>query len=78
MEFGRRSYTDLQKDEVVLPNAANSVLPAQRAGNPRLYIGLPKWGRMEWVGKIYPDKTKEEDFLEQYVKHFSSKELMVI
>ena len=32
-------------------------------------------GRKEWIGKIYPPKTKEKDFLEHYVKHYNCIEL---
>ena len=32
-------------------------------------------GRQEWVGKIYPEKTKEKDFLNYYVEHYNSIEL---
>ena len=38
-------------------------------------MGCAKWGRPEWVGKIYPLKTKEKDFLGEYVKHYNSIEL---
>lgn len=40
-----------------------------------MYLGCAKWGRTEWVGKIYPLKTKEKDFLDHYVKHYNSIEL---
>ena len=40
-----------------------------------MHIGCAKWGRKEWVGKIYPLKTKEANFLDEYVKHFDSIEL---
>ncbi len=40
-----------------------------------MYLGCAKWGRTEWVGKIYPPKTKEKDFLDHYVQHYNSIEL---
>ena len=43
--------------------------------NPKVYLGCAKWGRTEWVGKIYPPKTKEKDFLQHYVEHYNSIEL---
>ena len=43
--------------------------------NPKVYVGCAKWGRAEWVGKIYPLKTKERNFLDCYVQHFNSIEL---
>jgi len=44
-------------------------------GNPQLFLGCAKWGRKEWLGTIYPEGTKEKEFLENYVKHFNSIEL---
>lgn len=41
----------------------------------KVYLGFAKWGRTEWVGKIYPPKTKEKDFLQHYVQHYNSIEL---
>ena len=37
-----------------------------------LYVGCAKWGRKEWVGMICPPKTREADFLAEYVKQFNS------
>lgn len=37
-----------------------------------VHIGCAKWGRTEWVGKIYPPKTKEKNFLLHYVQHYNS------
>jgi len=48
------------------------------AGLPQVYIGCAKWGRKEWVGLIYPPKTKEARFLDEYVKHFNSIELNAV
>ncbi len=41
----------------------------------KLYIGTNKWGRTEWIGKLYPEGTKEADFLDYYVNHFNAIEL---
>lgn len=41
----------------------------------KVYVGCAKWGRKDWVGKIYPKKTKEADFLHEYSKHFDCVEL---
>jgi uncharacterized protein YecE (DUF72 family) len=50
-------------------------LNGKQVSNPKVYLGCAKWGRTEWVGKIYPPKTKEKDFLQQYVRHYNSIEL---
>ncbi|MES2620041.1 MAG: DUF72 domain-containing protein [Bacteroidota bacterium] len=42
---------------------------------PEVYIGCAKWGRKDWIGKLYPLKTKEADFLKNYVEHYNSIEL---
>lgn len=51
----------------VLANASNSF--------EQLYFGCPAWGCKEWVGKIYPPKTKQADFLSYYAKQFNTIEL---
>jgi uncharacterized protein YecE (DUF72 family) len=51
------------------------ILKGKPAKDSRVYLGCAKWGRTEWVGKIYPVKTKEKDFLQHYVGHYNSIEL---
>ena len=78
MEFGRVEEKELDDIDFALPKdpAFNkTVLPGKKAKAPKVYIGCAKWGRTEWVGKIYPLKTKEKDFLDHYVKHYNSIEL---
>jgi uncharacterized protein YecE (DUF72 family) len=78
MEFGRVPETSLNKISFTLPPdpAFNKkILNGKPVKNPKVYIGCAKWGRKEWVGKIYPPKTKEKDFLDNYVHHYNSIEL---
>lgn len=78
MDFGRVEADILNSIDFSLPEdpAMNkSILKGNPATNPRIYIGCAKWGRTEWVGKIYPPKTKEKDFLQHYVQHYNSIEL---
>lgn len=78
MEFGRVDESGLNSIDFSLPKepAFNKhVLKGTPATNPKVYIGCAKWGRVEWVGKIYPPKTKEKDFLDHYVQHYNSIEL---
>jgi uncharacterized protein YecE (DUF72 family) len=56
-------------------HSTNKFCPAKKNSSSKVYIGCAKWGRLEWVGKIYPDKTKEKDFLHHYVQHYNSIEL---
>ncbi len=39
------------------------------------YHGGTQFGRKEWVGKLYPTKTKSQAFLSEYVRHFNTLEL---
>jgi len=77
MEFGRVPDDELNAIEFTLPvdPAFNKSLFAKQKISPNVYVGCAKWGRVEWVGKIYPPKTKERDFLVHYVRHYNSIEL---
>ena len=78
MEFGRIPEDELDKIDFKLPPDPlfnKQVLTGKPATSPKVYVGCAKWGRVEWVGKIYPPKTKEKNFLDQYVRHYNSIEL---
>ncbi len=78
MEFGRVPESELGNIDFRLsaePVFNQAVLPGKPVADPKVYLGCAKWGRTEWVGKIYPPKTKEKDFLSHYVKHYNSIEL---
>jgi uncharacterized protein YecE (DUF72 family) len=78
MDFGRIPENELKKTDLSLPAepAMNkTVLKGSPARKPKLYIGCAKWGRKEWIGKIYPKGTKDANFLDEYVKHYNSIEL---
>ena len=62
MDFGRVDESELNNINFTLPQEPGfnkKVLKGKPAGQPKVYIGCAKWGRIEWVGKIYPPKTKE-------------------
>lgn len=78
MEFGRVPEIELASIDFSLPAEPDfnkMVLKGKPAKQPRVYVGCAKWGRTEWVGKIYPPKTKEKDFLQHYVEHYNCIEL---
>lgn len=78
MEFGRVDEARLNSIDFSLPPEPvfnKQFLKGKPAGSPRVYTGCAKWGRPEWVGKIYPLKTREKDFLQHYVNHYNSIEL---
>jgi uncharacterized protein YecE (DUF72 family) len=49
----------------------------QSADNPlsRLHIGTSGWSYGDWVGIIYPEKTKPTDYLKHYTQHFPCTEI---
>lgn len=73
MEFGKVTDDELKHIDFKLPPdppATKEVL-AKGKGNTKFYIGCAKWGRKDWIGKLYPKGTKEKDFLEYYAKLFN-------
>ncbi|MXV50259.1 DUF72 domain-containing protein [Pedobacter sp. HMF7647] len=81
MDFGRIPVEELAQTDLSLPPDSaltNKVLSGSKVTKPQLYVGCAKWGRKEWVGMIYPPKTKEAKFLDEYVKHFNSIELNAV
>ncbi|TSJ38792.1 DUF72 domain-containing protein [Mucilaginibacter corticis] len=79
MEFGRVTPEELATIDFTLPpdpELTVKTLSAAKNGSPlQVHVGCAKWGRKEWVGKIYPPKTKDANFLDEYVKHFDCIEL---
>jgi uncharacterized protein YecE (DUF72 family) len=80
MEFGRVEGDDLNNIDFSLPpdpKATTEILSKSKETTARteVYVGCAKWGRKDWVGKIYPPKIKEADFLNHYAKHFNCIEL---
>ncbi|HEY0666852.1 MAG TPA: DUF72 domain-containing protein [Sphingobacteriaceae bacterium] len=81
MDFGKVPLNQLLDVDFTLPpdpELTRLVLNKKSPGNPEIYVGCAKWGRKEWVGMIYPEKTKEANFLDEYVKHFNSIELNAV
>ena len=78
MEFGRVPEEQLNDIDFSLPAepAGNKkILGGRKKKDVKVYLGCAKWGRPEWVGKIYPPKTKEKNFLQHYVEHYNCIEL---
>ena len=78
MEFGRVPENELNAVDFSLPKeptGTKNVLKGKPFKKAKVYVGCAQWGRPEWVGKIYPLKTKEKDFLQHYVDHYNSIEL---
>ncbi|MBX2817628.1 MAG: DUF72 domain-containing protein [Saprospiraceae bacterium] len=41
----------------------------------QVYTGCGKWGIKGWIGSVYPEGTKQKDFLSAYLQTFASIEL---
>lgn len=82
MEFGRVAPEEISTIDFKLPADGDQTKLTLNANKqfakPLFYIGCAKWGRKEWKELIYPKKTKEADFLGEYVKHFNSIELNAV
>jgi uncharacterized protein YecE (DUF72 family) len=77
MEFGALPIKELEKVNFKLPTdpAGNKSILASGKGEGKIFLGCAKWGRKEWIGKIYPKGAKEKDFLKYYGQHYDSIEL---
>lgn len=82
MDFGKVEPEQISSIDFKLPLdtglTKTTFANAPKIANFAAYIGCAKWGRKEWVGLIYPEKTKEAKFLDEYVKHFNSIELNAV
>ena len=85
MDFGKVDEKELNKIDFTLPpdppdtekilGALKKKFTDAKKKKQKVYVGCAKWGRKEWLGKIYPLKTKEKDFVTHYVKQFNCIEL---
>lgn len=80
MDFGKVETEDLAKIDFTLPPDAlgtTALLKSykKKQTKPEVFVGCAKWGRKDWIGKIYPQGTKEADFLSHYARHFNCIEL---
>ena len=78
MEFGRLPEKQLNTTDLNLPAEPafnKTILGRKKSQKTGIYVGCAKWGRKEWIGKIYPKGTQEKDFLKLYIDHFNAIEL---
>lgn len=77
MEFGRPEQDILLIDHRLPPDGTltEKVLSSIDNAGTKFYVGCAKWGRREWVGPLYPEKTRDVDFLLEYAKRFDTIEL---
>jgi len=74
MDFGRIDKSLLDTIDFSLPpdhTQTNNILSHnKKTSKPQIHVGCAKWGRTDWVGKIYPQGTKATNFLNEYAKQF--------
>ncbi|BAV09727.1 Uncharacterized conserved protein YecE, DUF72 family [Filimonas lacunae] len=78
MDFGKVTAKELDQINFTLPADPawnQQILPSNRDRNLQVYIGSPRWGVKEWLGKIYPKGIKDTQFLDYYVHQFNTIEL---
>jgi len=82
MDFGIVASWEVNNIDFNLPIDGDFTLKTfenrKKAESSDIRVGLAKWGRKEWLGKLYPNKTKEADFLKEYSKHFNTIELNAV
>lgn len=74
MDFGKIQDTDLQTADFSLPPdpRVTAEVLSHGNGNTQFFIGCAKWGRKDWIGKLYPPGSKEKDFLKLYGHIFNA------
>jgi len=77
MEFGKlNQITDVNwqipKDD---PLSLSFLQSLPKSGSVQVHMGAPAWSHKEWIGRIYPEKTKASAFLHHYSRHFDCIEL---
>lgn len=75
MEFGKVAYEKLSEIDFKLskePYTNANVLSNKKCSHPKFYVGLSRWGRKEYIGKLYPQGIKDKDFITEYMKHFNA------
>jgi uncharacterized protein YecE (DUF72 family) len=78
MDFGKVPEAELPLINFTLPADSKetlAILKKAKKTTPKLYFGCAKWGRKDWIGKLYPKGTKDADFLNHYAKYFNCIEL---
>ncbi|MGB0455182.1 MAG: DUF72 domain-containing protein [Bacteriovoracaceae bacterium] len=77
MDFGR--IENFQNIDYSIPSSpeANDVILQKKpkTKDPVLYTGLPVWGDQHFIGTLYPENTKPNEFLKIYSSLFSAIEL---
>ena len=79
MDFGRLPIHEVDKVNFTLKpdNIFNEKVLKNTSKVPLIKVGCPVWSNKDWLGKIYPQNAKSQDFLKLYAKQFNTIELNV-
>ena len=74
MEYGRIKENELAGIHIPLPadHAINKLVLQGQPVTSKTWMGGPRWGSKEWLGRLYPAGTKAEQFLDEYSKHYNT------
>ncbi|MEM6263087.1 MAG: DUF72 domain-containing protein [Bacteroidota bacterium] len=80
MKFGKLHGPDeLAEVDFSLPSISSASIDLLTSKAPEqpfmAYVGCPMWANKEWVGKLYPPKTPQKEFLSLYSRAFNGIEL---
>jgi uncharacterized protein YecE (DUF72 family) len=79
MDFGK--LADISQVNFKLsedkPQTISLLQKSNESESLQVWVGCPVWSNKNWVGKIYPPKAKEKDFLTHYARQFNTIELNV-
>ncbi|MEO0897946.1 MAG: DUF72 domain-containing protein [Bacteroidota bacterium] len=77
MKFGKLS--DISGVNFSLPPVNENTLKrlggASARGKFKAYVGLSRWASKDWLGQLFPPKTKQADYLHFYSQSFNTIEL---
>ena len=76
MKFGK--LPDISNVNFNLPDVVDKnieLLKNYNNTNTTIHVGCTGWSMKEWVGKVYPQKTKTKDYLKYYAQQFNTIEL---
>jgi uncharacterized protein YecE (DUF72 family) len=82
MDFGKLPpHADLSRVDFRLPALppAPVLTRSGEAAGPRgpadIHVGAPIWSQKQWLGRVYPQGTRPQDFMSLYTRQFNGIEL---
>lgn len=75
MEFGKLENIDDVNWDLPADDPKNLSWLKFNSGNSHIYLGSSGWSEKKWIGKIYPDHIKPDEYLYYYSRQFTCIEL---